>query len=263
MTRLVLTPQQPLPWNVLLNYLQPRLIAAAERIADAHYLRRLDEGWVRVGAVDDGRRLTITAPADIGAAGSELRQRVAQLFATAEDPAPAARHLARCPLLAPRIKRLPGLRPLGSWDAFELCLRTVLGQQVTVAAAGTLMQRLQTRCSTLTPDAVLAADLTAMGMPGRRVDSLRALAQAVRTQPGLLSREWAQVDQALSQVPGVGPWTRSYLAIRLGRQADAFPESDVGLMRAAGVSTPRALLRRAEVWRPYRALAATYLWAAS
>ncbi len=263
MMRLALSSQQPLPWTVLLNYLQPRLIDDAERIDQQYYHRRVGAHWLRVGAADSGRKLHVEAPLAIGAPEADVRRRVARLFATEEDTAAAARHLRRCPLLAPRIERLPGLRPLGSWDAFELCLRTVLGQQVTVTAAGTLMRRLQSRSGTLTPGALLAADLSAMGMPGRRVDTLRALAQAVQARPMLLSEPWAQIDDVLRQLPGFGPWTRSYLAIRLGRQADAFPESDVGLMRAAGERSPRALLQRAESWRPYRALAATYLWVTS
>lgn len=253
--------RRPLPWAVLLGYLQPRLIADAERITDGRYERRHGTDWIAVGARADGRALQIAAPAS--ACRDELRTRVGALFATDEDPQPAAQQLASCPLLTPRIARLPGLRPLGSWDAFELCLRTVVGQQVTVAAAGTLMRRLRERCGELTPQSVLAANLSAMGMPGKRIETLRGLALAVCEQHVSLTADWDEIDESLQRLPGFGPWTRSYLAIRLGRQPDAFPHSDIGLIRAAGVSTPRELLRRAEAWRPYRALAATYLWAAS
>jgi 3-methyladenine DNA glycosylase/8-oxoguanine DNA glycosylase len=144
-------------------------------------------------------------------------------------------------------------------------VRSVLGQQVSVAAARTLFLRLAGRCGAqlhgLTPQALMAADLSAIGMPGRRVASLLALARAV-AEDGLQleGRDWAQTDEALRRLPGFGPWTRAYLAIRLGRQADAFPESDLGLMRAAGADSPAALLKMAERWRPWRAHAAIHLW---
>ena len=107
---------------------------------------------------------------------------------------------------------------------------------------------------------MLAADLSQMGMPGRRVETLRVLARAV--QDGLrLDAPWAEVEAGLTGLPGFGPWTRGYLAIRLGRQPDAFPHTDLGLVRAAGAENPAALLVQAEAWRPYRSLAATLLWA--
>ena len=74
---------------------------------------------------------------------------------------------------------------------------------------------------------------------------------------------WPQVEAALKALPGFGPWTRGYLAIRLGRDPDAFPETDLGLIRAAQVDSPEQLLALADGWRPYRAYAATYLWAVS
>ena len=157
------------------------------------------------------------------------------------------------------------MRPPGAWSPFELCVRTVIGQQVSVAAARTLFARLAERCGAqfhgLTPEALLAADLSAIGMPGRRVGSLLALAHAIAEENlQLEGRPWAETDAALRELPGFGPWTRAYLAIRLGREPDAFPESDLGLMRAAGADSPAALLRLAERWRPYRAHAAIHLW---
>lgn len=251
---------QPLPWPTLTAYLQPRLIPLLERIDGGVYERRVGAQWLRIAPDARGRLLRIEAPRRI--ALRDLALRAARLFAVDEDPAPALRQLGRSATLAPLIARMPGLRPVGCWDPFELCLRTIIGQQVSVAAAGTLMQRLIERCGgELTPAALLAADLAQMGMPGRRVETLRVLARAV--QQGLaLDSPWTQVDAALASLPGFGPWTRGYLAIRLGRQADAFPHTDLGLVRAAGAESPGSLLRQAEAWRPYRSLAATLLWAA-
>ena len=246
------------PWPTMLRYLQPRRITAFERVDETGYERRVGDATVRASLSRDGRHLELRADGVLDIDDAQCR--VAQLFALNEDPRPGQAHFANCPVLAPRIAHLPGLRPLGSWDAFELCVRTVLGQQVTVAAAGTLMQRLIDRAGVVTPQAVLAADLSNMGMPGKRVQTLRELAQAIVDRRLSLDAPWAELSAALQKLPGFGPWTRSYLAIRLGREPDAFPESDVGLMRAAGIDTPKALLARAEAWRPYRSLAATHLW---
>lgn len=250
--------RQELPWPVLMDYLRPRLIPLMEDIADGAYRRRIGEHWLQIAPERDGTVLRISAARRLGSSG--LKERAARLFAVEEDPAPALRRLARDPVLKPLVKRMPGLRPLSCWDPFELCLRTIIGQQVSVAAANTLMRRLIERCGELTPQALLAADLAQMGMPGRRVETLRVLARAV--QDGLrLDGPWEQVDAGLAALSGFGPWTRGYLAIRLGRQADAFPHTDLGLVRAAGAENPAALLLQAEAWRPHRGLAATLLWA--
>lgn len=250
--------KRELPWPVLLSYLQPRLIPLLETIEDGAYRRRVGEHWLRIAPSPQGDRLLVESPRRVSTAG--LAERAARLFGVEEDPEPALRRLARAPVLKPLVKRMPGLRPPGCWDPFELCLRTIIGQQVSVPAAGTLMRRLIERCGELTPAALLAADLEQMGMPGRRVETLRVLSRAV--QGGLrLDAPWAEVDAGLSTLAGFGPWTRGYLAIRLGRQPDAFPHTDLGLVRAAGAENPAALLVQAEEWRPYRSLAATLLWA--
>jgi DNA-3-methyladenine glycosylase II len=107
----------------------------------------------------------------------------------------------------------------------------------------------------------LSADLDKIGMPAKRVETIRALARAVLEHEVDLEAPWSQLDSQLQRVPGFGPWTRAYLAIRLGREPDALPASDLGLIRAAHVDSAKALLQLAESWRPYRSYAATYLWA--
>ena len=161
----------------------------------------------------------------------------------------------------PALSKTMGFRPLGCWDPFELCLRTIIGQQVTVAAANTIMRRLIERCGQLTPEAVIAADLTNMGMPGARVTTVVTLASAIADGELNLSKPWSELREALIKLRGVGPWTCGYLAIRLGMDEDAFPETDVGLIRSAKADSAKALLATAEQWRPYRAYAAVGLWA--
>lgn len=250
---------EPFPWAALLGYLGARLIPGAERIVDDGYERRHNGTTVRVTYHAWENCLRITA--DEAVCGDEIMMRATRLFDPGQDTRAADRELRACPILKPRVERVPGVRPLGCWCPFELCVRTVVGQQVSVAAATTLMRRLAERCGELSPVALYAADLDAIGMPSRRVATLRRLAQAVATgELALEQADWAAIDAGLSRLPGIGPWTRAYLAIRLGRQPDVLPETDLGLLRQAGAASPAALQALSQRWRPYRAHAATYLW---
>ncbi len=249
----------PLPWAALLRYLTGRAIPGRETVEGPVYVRQTDTGRIRVTYADDHLYLEREFTAG-NLTLADMQRRVTRLFAADEDPAPADAHLRTCPLLGPHVAALPGLRPLGAWSVFELVLRTVVGQQVSVAAAGTLMRRLADRCGGyVTPDLLADADLTAIGMPGRRTETLRAVARAA-AGADWEHLPWPALDAVLAETPGLGPWTRGYLAIRLGRDPDAFPETDLGLIRAAGVASPRALKLRAKAWRPFRAAAAFRLW---
>jgi 3-methyladenine DNA glycosylase/8-oxoguanine DNA glycosylase len=248
----------PFPWQHLLVYLSHRLVPDCESVADGEYRRRSTDTAFQIGF--DSEQVKLRVRAETEASLQELTRRVTELFATDYDASAVTKHFARSPELAPRARAVPGMRPVGAWSAFELCVRTVIGQQVAVAAARTLMHRVVQRCGELTPERLLECDLANVGMPGKRVQTLLELARAVTEQRVQFQQPWPQVNDALQALPGFGPWTRAYLAIRLGREPDAFPETDLGLVRAAQVASPKALLARAEAWRPYRAYAATYLW---
>lgn len=248
----------PFPWRTLLDYFRHRLIPQVERVEGERFIRRVGRDEIAIGYEAHHARLIVTTDARLTSAHLD---RVAQLFDVEHDAASVMRHLQRDSMLAARVAAVPGMRPLGAWSPFELCVRTIMGQQVTVAAANTLMRRLVDRCGELTAAQVFAADLTNMGMPGRRVDTIRQLARAVAEARVQLDAPWPAIDAALQSLPGFGPWTRTYLAIRLGREPDAFPATDLGLIRAAGAASPAQLLQQAEAWRPWRSYAATYLWA--
>jgi len=255
----LLDVRAPFPWATLLRYLGPRAVPGAERVDTDAYSRKVGGRWLEVRY--DVRRCALALRAPPRADGAAIRARVARLFDPAHDAAPSAAVLRRSPILRRRVAATPGLRPLGAWAPFELCVRTLVGQQVTVAAANTLMRRLAERCGGVAPERLADAKIGGIGMPSRRVESLQRFARAVAdgTVP-LEAGSWPEIEARLTELPGFGPWTRAYLAIRLGRDPDAFPEADVGLMRAAGAASPRELLRMAEAWRPYRAHAAAYLW---
>jgi AraC family transcriptional regulator of adaptative response / DNA-3-methyladenine glycosylase II len=168
----------------------------------------------------------------------------------------------------------------GSWDPFELSIRAIIGQQISVAGARTIAGRLVTRTGDRLPEPaghlvglfprpeqVATADMTAIGMPGARARSIVGFAAAVVADPGLLepSEDLDAIARRLRALPGVGEWTAQYIALRGLKHPDAFPASDLGILRAlAGPGgrrpTPAEALARAEAWRPYRAYAAQHLW---
>ena len=249
----------PFPWQVLLDYYAHRLTPTFESVEGGRYQRLSGKRTITVEYEAKPSRLIVSANGRVNA--QETLAAAARLFDVGHDHDLIHEHLHRSKALKQRLANLPGMRPLGAWSPFELCIRTILGQQVTVAAAGTLMRRLVERCDSITPECVAVADVSNMGMPGKRASALQTFAQAAVEGRVDFSRPWAEVDAALQTLPGFGPWTRSYLAIRLGRDRDAFPASDIGLIRAAKVETPAELLKLAEAWRPMRAYAAIYLWA--
>jgi 3-methyladenine DNA glycosylase/8-oxoguanine DNA glycosylase len=187
------------------------------------------------------------------------------------------------PVLAPLLKLRPGLRVPGAWDGFELAIRAVLGQQITVAAAIRLAGRLVAtygqplaepdRSLTHvfpTPQALVKADLASLGMPRSRAATLSRVAAAALANPDLFGAN-CDLEEAIGRlraIPGIGEWTAQYIALRQLREPDAFPAADIGLMRAladAKGQRPSAqqLLARAESWRPWRAYAAQHLWASA
>jgi len=247
---------QPFPWDQLLSYLSTRCIPSFEYI-DNQCFNRLHNGKnIIVSFNRDAKQLEININPNTKNS-KEIYRRVEQLFYPALSTDIIYKHLS---IALPESKMMKGFRPLGCWDPFELCIRTIIGQQVSVAAAQTIMHRLIDRCEILTPQSILDANLEKMGMPERRVQTLRDLGQAVIDTKIDFTWPWSRLDNALSEISGIGPWTRGYLAIRLGRDPDAFPETDVGLIRAAGADDAKNLLDIAKRWQPYRAYAATCLW---
>lgn len=264
-------------WTATLRHLEFRAIPGVEAVLDGAYVRTIQKGVLRVSY--DGGALAVETwgetPAD---AEPQLRGQ----FDLDADPSAIAAHLRQDPFLAPLVTARPAIRVPGGWDPFESALRAVLGQQVSVAAARLLAGRLVERAGEAVMDApfpeltrrfptplrVVEADLAQFGMPGARVNTLRAVATAFLDDPGLL-RRGANPEETvarLRQIKGVGEWTAQVIAMRACREPDAFPAGDVGLLRGAADAegrrpTPAELLARAETWRPYRAYAAYHLWA--
>jgi AraC family transcriptional regulator of adaptative response / DNA-3-methyladenine glycosylase II len=283
---LLLRYQPPYDWPAMLEFLRRRAIPGIERVTGSCYARTLElngaQGTVvvRPGA---GHALRATVRFPKLSALPTIIARLRRVFDLAADPAPIAAHLAKDPALAPLVKSRPGLRVPGAWDGFELAIRAVLGQQITVAAAARLAGRLvAAHGARLTepdgdlthvfprPEALARADLTSLGMPRSRAMALSAVAAAAVADAHLFDATCG-LDDAITRlrsIRGVGEWTAQYIALRQLREPDAFPAADIGLIRAMASRDGRALsssklLDRADTWRPWRAYAAQHLWASA
>jgi 3-methyladenine DNA glycosylase/8-oxoguanine DNA glycosylase len=201
-------------------------------------------------------------------------ERIRAMFDLNADWAAIAEGLAVDPVLAVHMKANPGLRVPGCWNGFELAIRAILGQQITVKGATTLAGQVVralgqpfSASASLThlfpsPEVLADAKLAGLGLTKSRCETIRALARAVCD--GQISFEGI-VDSEdflarMCELPGIGKWTAQYVAMRALGEPDAFPSGDLGLLRALALRSPRELEQRAEAWRPWRAYASMYLW---
>jgi len=218
-----------------------------------------------------------------------LLGRVRRLFDLDANPRIIEEQLARDTRLKSIVRRQAGLRVPGAFDGFELALRAVLGQQVSVKAASTLFGRCvaafgepvpggfalgepvntpHEQLASFAPTAGRIAsanpgELSGLGLTKKRAETIRSLARAVaggelKLEPGVDVDETMRMLQAL---PGIGAWTAHYIAMRALGYPDAFPHADLGLMKALALRKPTDMLAAAEPWRPWRAYAAHHLWA--
>jgi AraC family transcriptional regulator of adaptative response / DNA-3-methyladenine glycosylase II len=271
---------EALPFDDLLAYLAARAIPGVERVAGPSYLRTV--------VVDGAPAVLELAAARPHALGLRLHGTAAPARAVVPraralanldgDVAAARAVLAADAVLAPLLRARPGLRPPGTFDAYETGVRAILGQQVSVAGASTLCGRVAARygtplaaarahglaCAFPPPASLAEADLADVGLTRARAAAVRAFAAAVADGDVVLDRA-AGLDGlvgALCALPGIGPWTAHYVALRLG-EPDAFPGTDLGLRRAFAARAPAGaagLEAHAERWRPFRAYAAAHLW---
>lgn len=280
---ILLPYQSPWSWQQFHDHFKLRAIAGQECLSEWDYCRsfRLDgvTGWFRVSALPDQDALELDYSASARACLPQLTQRVRRMFDLDADPAIIAAHFAADERLAPMLARNPGLRLPTAFDAFEQAVRAIVGQQVTVKAAVTITGRLVNRLGESladapagidrlfpTPAAIAAANLDGIGMPGKRVQTLQHFAAQVASGDLRLdiSQGASELIARLCALPGIGPWTAEYIALRAFGDADAFPTSDLGLLKApiwgAGGIDARQLQAHAEAWRPWRAYAAAHLW---
>jgi AraC family transcriptional regulator of adaptative response / DNA-3-methyladenine glycosylase II len=286
--RLSLAYRPPLHWGSLLGYLAARATPGIEAVdAGGRYWRSIrlhgHLGYVAVGPAAVGGVLPVELSPGLLPVLIPLLARLRRLFDLDADPRAIAEHLGGDSLLGPLVARRRGLRVAGAVDGFELMLRAVLGQQVTVRGATTLAGRLARLLAEPLPGAPPAlaflpisadrvagaslASVNGIGLPRARAECIIALACAVSRGelPELASNGPAEDPAAfgkrLRDLPGVGAWTAEYVVMRALHWPDAFPEGDIGLRKAMGGLSPARLRAAAESWRPWRAYAAQHLWA--
>jgi AraC family transcriptional regulator of adaptative response / DNA-3-methyladenine glycosylase II len=278
-----LSYRPPLHWEALAGFLAGRGAAGVEAFEGGRYVRALTfrgrSGWLALEPLSSEPALRFTVSASLLPVLTPLLARVRALLDLDANPVSVDTHLSADARLRTLVARSRGLRVPGTLDGFELALRAVLGQQVSVRAATTLFGRFADAFGTpiavaqhaaLTrsgPDPARVAEasldrVAALGLPRTRALTVKALARAVasgelRLEPGVDS---ARAIAQLCELPGIGDWTAQYVAMRALRDADAFPASDLGVLRALGVTRARDAIAIAESWRPWRAYAVMHLW---
>ena len=273
---------KPFDWEKLLNFFAGRATPGVESVAANAYQRSLQVDGrhciveVRPDPAGDGLLVSCTAgTSDSARAVQEFARTVFDVDAPILEIHSA---LAKDHTLRTMLKTHPGVRVPGAWDGFELTIRAILGQQISVKAATTIAGRIAERYGepleindeTLTrvfptPLKLSRARFNKLGLVQSRIDTIRRVASA--TVQGDIrfdgSQDLAELRQALLAIKGIGDWTTEYICMRAMKDADAFPGSDLGLVSAIAPParvTPKELTLRAEQWRPWRAYAAMLLW---
>jgi len=278
----------PYDWESLLAFFRARAISGIEIVDGERYLRTVEIdgvlGSIEVTHLPSRQSLGVRTRFPEVRSLPAIVARVRRLFDLGADIGMIDEHLSRDPALAPLIAQHPGLRAPGGWDGFETAVRAVLGQQISVTAARRLAGQLVVLHGRTVPHSFrihpalshvfptpkrVASAAIGLGMPAARLRALKAIAEAALEDPNLF-RPFGSIEETVARlrnIRGIGEWTAQYVALRAIREMDAFPVTDIGLLRGAaavdgGKATAANLLIRAESWRPWRAYAAQHLWAA-
>jgi AraC family transcriptional regulator of adaptative response / DNA-3-methyladenine glycosylase II len=275
-----LSYRPPYDWQAVSGFLAARAIAGVEAVDGGVYRRTVrvlvdgkpKSGWIEIAPSTKKPALRVAVSASLAKALPPVLSRVKALMDLACNPTEVAQALGAL------ARRRPGLRVPGAFDGFEVAVRAILGQQVTVAAARTVAGRfaaafgdpLETSFAAINrvfPSAEVISGLpygqiARLGMPGARARSVLALARAL-AEGDLVLMPNADIEATLEKLralPGVGEWTAQYIAMRALAWPDAFPHTDLGVRKALGESDPKRVLAAGEAWRPWRAYAVMHLW---
>ncbi len=277
----------PLNWTTMLAYLEGRAIPGVELVQDGSYKRTVElgaqRGLIEVCADSDKPALSVRLSISLVPKLSQIVPRLRALFDLDSRPDIVAEHLLMDPLLRPSITRCPGLRVPGAFDPFELGVRAILGQQISVAGATTLSGRFaqafghkiadaKNEVGLVVPSLVFptaktvaaqsAAKVRSIGLPKQRAATILVFAKAY--EAGHIDIAGASdadtIVSAMQDLPGIGPWTAHYFAMRGLGWPDAFPAGDLGLRKALKVETASQASARTASWSPWRAYGAMHLW---
>lgn len=272
----------PYAWQAVMRYYSLRAIPGVESCADGAYRRALRIGRrqaiVELREHPDGAALELTVTGTTPRQAATVRDRALQVFDLDAPAAAIASVLRRDPRLNRLLELQPGVRVPGAWNGFELAVRAILGQQISVKAATTIAGRIAARYGEPldaadpaltrtfpTPGRLRRARFNGIGLIESRAATIRRLASAVAAgdidfEPGQSSAEFRR---RMTAIRGIGEWTAQYVLMRALKDPDALPAADLGLLRSLAPGervTPAALTKRAEAWRPWRAYGAMLLW---
>jgi AraC family transcriptional regulator of adaptative response / DNA-3-methyladenine glycosylase II len=273
----------PYDWKSLLGFLAYRAIPGVELVSDDSYARSISlegmSGYFIARFLPEKNQLAATIQFPDTKYLYQIIDRIRSIFDLRADSAQIDKFLKKDKMLRPLLRKYPGLRVPGSWDGFEVSVRAVLGQQVTVKAASTLASRIAQRYGSefdceidginrVFPEpAVLArAKMNNMGIVSQRIAAIKSIAELIEGNELIINctADTAEFVGKICQVKGIGEWTAQYIAMRALSDPNAFPYSDLILLRAADPSgkslTPKQLLKLAEAWRPWRAYTVILLW---
>lgn len=268
----------PYDWDAALSFLKARATPGVEDVSDTGYRRTIalggTVGMIEVSQQSAEARLMLTARLPDPGPLLEVVERTRRIFDINANAEAIAADLDNDPLLRRPLHAHPGLRVIGAWDGFEIAVRAVLGQQISVRAATTLAGRLASTFGTCVnvnerldrifplPAQLANAPIETVGVMPARAETIRQLARRVAEGTIVFGdcASAAATAQALRSVPGIGDWTAHYVSMRAFGDPDAFLGGDLILRRAAAAVSARALERRAEIWRPWRAYAVMLLW---
>ncbi len=271
----------PYNWNAMLDFLAPRCTPGVDLVENSSYRRSISvdgaRGWLEVSFHEENHCLIARVHFPHPHSLFTITERIRRMFDLDADWQSIEATLASDPMLPRLMKANPGVRLPGSWDSFELTVRAVLGQQISVKGATTLAGRMARLFGKPfspakglthlfpTAEALAKADLAPVGLTNARAQTIQVLAKAVTRGEirfdGVL--DTADFISRITELPGIGNWTAQYIAMRALADPDAFPSGDIALMRGLAVDSARELEQRAEAWRPWRAYAAIYLWRAA
>jgi AraC family transcriptional regulator of adaptative response / DNA-3-methyladenine glycosylase II len=281
---LQLAYRPPYDWSGVLDFLAARELKGVERVADGAYARtvKLGErsGWIRVTQKTGKNALLLEFTHSLTPVLPALLSRVRNLFDLNARPDIISKQLRRDPRLAPMVKRTPGMRVPGAFNGFELGLRAILGQQVTVKAATTIACRFAAAfgepivtpfpaLDRVTPSAERVArasvdDIAKSGIVSARAKSIIALAQAQVSGSVPLDRgvhhDPQEAMKRLAELPGIGQWTAHYIAMRALRWPDAFPKEDIAVRNNLGGVSAKEAQEMSQAWRPWRSYAVLHIW---
>jgi AraC family transcriptional regulator of adaptative response / DNA-3-methyladenine glycosylase II len=277
-----LSYRPPFAWQTLIGFLSSRSSEGLVVVDGDNFYSTIRVGdvvgWFSAVDLPERYSVQITIAQTLLPCLTQVIAKIRHLFDLDANPVAIEASLKKDKILKPLVKRTPGLRVPGTLDGFELALRAILGQQVSVKAASTLFRRFvekygdgiatpHEKLNRLAPSAAVIAkaelqDLISLGLTQRRAQTISTVAKTLASEKIVLlpNGDTNAIRSALLELPGIGPWTADYIAMRCLADPDALPESDLGLMKALQVAKPKGVLAATESWRPWRSYGAIHLW---